>query len=313
MMTPVPGSDERGYAKRISDRLGTALHTEWLGFEHMQFDFAPPSDSVAPRVGPLQHAVEQVMQGAADRLGANAHISGAGGDTVFCYLRTAAPATDAIRAAGLWRGLTTIWDLSQLHQCTVWKAGRLALRKLLRPPTAPYVKEHAFLSSKVRTDVEAHPWYAVPTEVLPGDRERIFELAGSQVFRESTVRGHARPVRMPLLSQPVMESCLRVPTWMWVTGGHNRAVARSAFAERLPPELLHRRSKGSLMNFLGATYGRTKHSVGDFLLSGELTSRGLLDADSLRQFIGRELLPREETFTRLYDLCMIENWVRHNA
>jgi asparagine synthase (glutamine-hydrolysing) len=100
---------------------------------------------------------------------------------------------------------------------------------------------------------------------------------------------------------------------MWVTGGHNRAVARSAFAERLPPELLHRRSKGSLMNFLGATYGRTKHSVGDFLLSGELTSRGLLDADSLRQFIGRELLPREETFTRLYDLCMIENWVRHNA
>src|SRR3546814_5960667 len=85
-----------------------------------------------------------------------------------------------------------------------------------------------------------HPWLTAPADALIGDRERIVDLAGTQVFRDIAFRGTKRTLRLPLLSQPVMEACLKAPAWMWIAGGENRAVARTAFANVLPRDILER-------------------------------------------------------------------------
>jgi asparagine synthase (glutamine-hydrolysing) len=118
---------------------------------------------------------------------------------------------------------------------------------------------------------------------------------------------------MPLLSQPVMEACLAAPSWMWISGGRNRAVARDAFSDLLPRDVLSRRSKGTFMSYLGAVYQKNKERMCDFLLTGHLQAHGLLDADAVRSRIESPLPPRDESFTRIFELCMAENWVRHQV
>lgn len=312
LVTPVPGVDERQYARQMAGQLGVELHTEHLGFDKACFNFAPPPDSVAPTMGPLQYVVDEAMAAAADHHGTTAYYSGGGGDSVFCYLRTAAPSTDAWRAHRFGTAIIAVRDLANLHQCTFWKAGRLTFSKLKRPPQSPFHQDPTFLApGSAYVEPETHPWFAAPVDALPGDRERIFDLASNQLFENQVARRYRRPMRFPLLSQPVMEACLRAPSWMWIAGGRNRAVARTAFSDVLPPDVLNRQSKASYMSYLGAVYERNKHQIEEFLLSGRLRSQGLLDTRAISTFFSQPLLPGDRTFLRMFDLCMVENWVRH--
>jgi asparagine synthase (glutamine-hydrolysing) len=312
LVTPVPGADEREYAGLVAQALRVKLHTEELTFERACFDVEPPSDSVVPGMGPLQHAIDATMEVAAQRHGTASYFSGGGGDTVFCYLRTTAPAVDAFRVNGIGAACAAIRDLAALHQCTLWTAGRLALSKLLRAPKSPYDQEASFIApSAIDGTPEAHPWLLFPAHALPGDRERIFDLSGNQMFQDQLPRGTKRRMRLPLLSQPVMEACLRAPSWMWIAGGLNRAVARTAFQDRLPAAILRRQSKGTFMSYLGAVYEKNKSHLSDFLMAGHLASRGLLDTDALKRFFDARLPPRDRSFLRVIQLSTIENWIRH--
>lgn len=313
VVTPVPGADERKYAQLVADTLGVPLTTEVLDFDAACFDAPPPPDAATPRVAALQHAANVVFKATGSSLGINSFFSGGGGDSVFAYLRSAAPAADAFRANGVQAGVTAIHDLAELHQCTVWKAARLTLRKLIRPARPYQTANHLFLAEHAAPTPVPHPWLVAPPGALPGDRERIAVMTGAQTFRDSAPRGQTSWMRMPLISQPVMEACLRTPSWMWITDGLNRAVARRAFSNALPREVFNRRSKGSFMPFTGAVYRRNRAHMRGFLLNGELESQGLLDSTTLRRFLDEELAPRDESFMRIFELCMIENWVRHQT
>ncbi len=311
--TPLPGTDERRYASQIAERLGINLLQQPLDFADADIGFELPKHTLRPAVWALGRAVARAMDNAAESQGVNSLFSGGGGDTIFCYLRSAAPAADAFRARGLAAGYKAIVDLSKLHGCTVTKAARLALRKLYLNPKAPCKPDYLLLS---RTDgippQELHPWFSAPSNALQGDRERIFDLEGNQLFADSTLRASGRRVRFPLLSQPVMEACLRVPSWMWISGGRNRAMARSAFSKQLPHEVLNRRSKGTFMNYTFAVYRKNKETIRRFLLDGHLCSRGLLDSHKLNLFLENPLPARDRSFMRIFDLCMIENWIRNH-
>jgi asparagine synthase (glutamine-hydrolysing) len=314
LVTPVPGADERQYAKLIADELGVRLEAEYLSIDDARFCFALAASSVAPRIGALQYAIDQVIDAVGKKLHIGSFFSGGGGDTVFCYLKGASPAADAFKERGLAAGIRAVLDLSELHQCTLWKAGRLTLRKLWAAPKAASKPDTSFLAHRPHAGPsEDHPWFAAPIDALPGDRERIIDLAGTQVFRDLLPRGETKRLRMPLLSQPVFESCLKAPCWMWIAGGRDRAVARSAFEDLLPPGILNRRSKGTFVSYSGAIYRQNKDQIREFLLGGHLEARGLLDASSLRLFFEQDLASRDLTFMRIFELCMIENWVRHQS
>lgn len=314
VVPPVRGADERFYAGQIAQALDVELQVAELRFDHARFHFIPPSSLLTPRLGALQYAIADVMGAVCDRHGLAACFSGGGGDAVFHNFSTAAPAVDAYKEHGIRKGIAAIRDLSGLHGCTIWKAGRLAISKLLGASAAPCQADPSFLGPAFTADTpEAHPWFAAPPNALPGDRERIFSLADNQLFRECLPRGPGRRLRMPLLSQPVVEACLKVPSWMWISGARNRAIARLAFEDLLPTDVLNRRSKGTFIAYLGAVYQRNRHHMRDYLVAGELQARGLLDIDALRRYFAASPLPRDQSFTRIFELCMIENWVRHHS
>jgi len=312
LATPVPGADERRYASLMADVLGVGLRSETLRSEDARFSFPIPESAVNPRVAALQYAVDCAMDRAADAHGAASFFSGGGGDTVFCYLRSAAPAADAFWERGIKRGVSAVHDLSTLHQCTFWKASRLTLRKLLRRDTMSFKADRTFLDPARPVDPPPpHPWLNPPPNALVGDRERIIDLAGTQVFREVIPRAGKRPMRLPLLSQPVVEACLKVPAWMWIAGGRNRAIARAAFADALPRDILHRTSKGSFTNYVGIAFRHNRRQIRDFLLQGHLREHGLLDIRTLERCLAEDAALLDATFMRILSLCAAENWVRN--
>jgi asparagine synthase (glutamine-hydrolysing) len=314
LVMPVAGADERPYARLMTNALEKELFPVEVGFDNVHVEFPVPRSSVAPAIGIPQNAINEAWEAAGTRYGVDAFFSGAGGDTVFCYLKTAAPAVDAFRERGIAAGMAAIRDLAALHQCTVYKAGRLALKKMLRPPRTGWKEDRTLLNpSWVTAAAEHHPWMDAPQNVLPGDREKIHDLVGNQLFRDAAPRGRERRMYFPLLSQPVMEACLKVPTWMWIAGGRNRAVARQAFADRLPQGILDRRSKGSYTGHMAAIYTCNKPKIWEFLEDGQLCAHGLLDRPALVNFFTRDLGPRDLSFLRIFDLCAAENWVRQQG
>jgi asparagine synthase (glutamine-hydrolysing) len=313
LVTPDPGADERSYASITADAMGWAVESLPLGVENARFDFTPNPGTVSPRIGALQYATDSVLSAEARKVGATSFFSGSGGDTVFCHLTNASPAADAFRERGMSGGVAALRDLSALHHCTIWKAARLTMKKLRR---APRVRRNAFgafvAPHVIAGSPAAHPWFDAPAGALPGDHERICGLVDTLIYRETAPRATHRWRRMPLLAQPVVEACLRIPTWMWISGGVNRAVARAAFADLLPPAIRNRASKGNFVGYLGSVYRQKKFELRDFLLSGHLHERGLLDETALSRFVERQDLPiRDSTFLQLFDLGMVENWLRH--
>lgn len=306
------GASERGYAEQMAGYLGVDLQVERLGLDDAKFEFRPPLGAVVPCISALQYAVNASIESCGRLHGVNGFFTGGGGDTVFCSLAGAAPAADAFLERGIAAGATSVRDLSTLHQCTLWKAGRLTLRKLLQPPRNPSRADSSFLNANhIAAAQDDHPWFAAPIGAYPGDRERIADLAGTQVFRDDAPRATTKWLRMPLLSQPVVEESLKVPTWMAISDGRNRSVARAAFSDVLPAAVLNRGSKASFTGYLGAVYQRHKKEMLDFLLTGRLHEHGLLDAEALDSFVASTLPLRGQSFVRIGELCMIENWVRH--
>jgi len=313
-ITPLPGTDERHYASQVAEQLGVELLQQRLDFDEADIAFPLPNHSLRPAAWVLSRAAARAIDEEADRKDVHSHFSGSGGDTIFCYLTSAAPAADAFRERGLAAGWQAITNLSKLHGCTVKKAARLTIRKLYLRPKPPYKPDYSLLAQDDPTPpLELHPWFNAPNNALPGDRERIFDLAGNQMFADATLRAGHRRVRMPLLSQPVMEACLCIPSWMWISGGQNRAVARSAFAAQLPKDVLERRSKGTFMNYTFGIYSRNKEIIRRFLLEGHLQSHGLLNPHKLDLLLDSQLTARDHSFMRVFSLCMIENWIRNHA
>jgi asparagine synthase (glutamine-hydrolysing) len=313
LVPALPGADERVYAEAVAHGLDTNLHVETLDVDSARFDDPVPPWSVIPGAGPLQHAVDRIMAAVASREGLDCFYSGGGGDTVFSFLGGTAPAADAFRVHGPVAALRTIGQLSELHQCTFWLVSKLTLQQLLSRRQPERANGNLLNPSAVLDNPDSHPWTEAPRNALPGDRERIDGLAGTQLFRDALPRGMKRWCRLPLLSQPVMETCLSIPSWMWVAGGRNRAVARLAFSDTLPEHVLNRRSKGSFSQYNAAVYRRNKNAMRRFLLEGQLQAHGLLGTEALSDFFDRPLSPRDRSFMRVVDLCRVENWVRHQS
>lgn len=310
--TPVPGADERSYAWAVARLLDFRLDVQALPLEDACLSFPTGSDLPTARVGILQNAADRIMEQAAARHDTVSYMSGAGGDTAFCFLPTAAPAADALRQRGPFAALTAITELAEMHQCTSWRAARLTVRKLFKSPITPYLPcPHLLGPAVVGCDPERHPWLDIPRDAVSGDRERIVALAVAQTYREGAPRGSDRHLRFPLLSQPVTEATLRAPSWMWISGGRNRALARMAYADSLPSVVISRKSKGTFTAYVGALFHRNKAALREFLLDGELGARGFIDHDALKVYLDQDVTHRDDNFHQTLELCAVENWVRH--
>jgi asparagine synthase (glutamine-hydrolysing) len=309
--TPEAEGDERMYAVLVAEHTGLALESLVLVAGAADAVRVPQRLSARPGAGLLQQVTNSAISDFASGRHIDSFFGGGGGDNVFCFLGTAAPAADVLRVQGFsalfWR---TLDDLSAIHGCTRWTACRLALKRAFRRPPI-WRQNRLFLADEaVPPEPDVHPWLDRPRNALPGKIEHIASLMRIQNAPDGKERVEIAPVRYPLLSQPLVELCLRIPSWMWVAGGRNRSVARDAFCDRLPTEVLQRRGKGDYTSFCGAAFSRQRQALADLLLEGWLAREGLLDRGAVEAYLRNVEVPRDLDFFRLLEIAAVETWAR---
>lgn len=112
------------------------------------------------------------------------------------------------------------------------------------------------------------------------------------------------------LSQPILEACLRVPSWMLAYGGVDRGLARIAFADLIPREVLQRTSKSGPEDVYDRFVELHFPRIRDFLSEGVLMREGTVDEGSLTTLFETNPVTSKPRSHRLITLVSNEAWAR---
>lgn len=312
LATEARDGDERRYARAVAATVGAPI-AELVGDDGHDGLTAPPAlCRVRPENSPVLRMIDRMLGDHAAATRADLVVSGTGGDNVFCYITTAAPVLDALMLAGPHQALTTLRDVSMLCDCTWWTTARYALRKARRYRNGPsWRAEQLFLNPAIAVpEPDYHPWQIAPSHALPGKREHIDALVRVQDFLDANDRTHTCATLYPLLAQPIVELCLRIPSWMWVRGGRNRSVARDAFAVLLPAIIIERRSKGRLEGMSVRAFMQTRPALAELLLGGTLAREHIIDREAIASYLRRDQIPRDQHYFRIFDCANLELWLQ---
>lgn len=182
-----------------------------------------------------------------------------------------------------------------------------AARRLTR--TRPAWKEdRSFLApAALLLEPELHPWLC-GLSAPPGKREHVEAIVHIQHFLDRC----ASPIERihPLLAQPLLEICLQIPSWLWLEGGRDRAVAREAFKGLVPASVLERRMKGSLQGMLYRGFSAFRDPMRKLLAEGELAQLQIVDAAAIEDALNGDAWMEDAVQLRISEMAALELWVR---
>jgi asparagine synthase (glutamine-hydrolysing) len=312
LVTDEREGDERLYARAAA--AATGLPLDELAVSGA-VDLAMPTAVRSARPGlpmTLSLADDLLAQKARTEI-IGAFVSGAGGDCVFCSPGSAAPAADVLRRFGIGKAAWTAIDaLARIHHASAWEVAKMAWRQARNRTLVPvWPRTSGFLVKDALPETPPdHPWLDEPADVLPGKRSHVRAILASLAHVEGYGRQDVAPSRFPLLSQPVVETALRIPTWLWIENGRDRAVARMAWSGFLPASVLNRRTKGGLDSYAIAMLDRNRTALRPFLLEGHLARSGLLDRPRLEAALARSARRGDPETYLLFPLIDTEAWAR---
>lgn len=307
--------DEVTFADAVSRACGRTLMT--VQRDVTRIDVVRSDAAYLPRPAARGFAQESRLAALslAGATGASAIFNGGGGDNVFCSLQSGSPAADVLRTYGPGRAFAgAVAAMSQFATASLWQVGRDAAlrgwfgkRGAHRPITPDLLSDVTVAQAAA---APGHPWLDAPSDILPGKAGHVRLLAFAQSFVQSFDPTERVRTVAPLLSQPLVEACLRVPSWWWFDGGHNRVVARRGFQHDLPIDIVWRRSKGSPESFAGEIFECHRSALTELLLDGLLATRGVINRTAVEAVL-RDLRPAHGTaFLRVLELADAEAWAR---
>lgn len=253
--------------------------------------------------------------------GATGAFSGAGGDALFMQARADLAVVDYLRHFGFRPGVLRVaLDAARINRDSVWHSlyeGVLRhWKRLPRSVLSEFGGRRAVIPRKVyeraRNDHSLFPpWIREADDLAPGLMWQILSLSIPPQFYES-FGGPTAIERTPvLMSQPVMEACIRIPAYLWITGGRDRSIARRAFTDVLPQAVVRRTQKGLVDRYNRRMLDKNASFLREMLLDGLLVKAGLLDAGKLAELTSMDASFEGFEYNEVlrHHLCT-EIWVR---
>lgn len=313
--TVEPRGNEEPFARALCDELGLDLTA--VTYQLDDANIATSTFAHLPRPGGRTHglAYDTPLRRLIEHKGADAFFTGSGGDNVFHSSNSARPLVDQYLRTGLHGDLISTWrDISAVTGASAWEVLRYALRVPRRgSPKYRWKFDAEFLSRDALEIVEArpplHPWLDSPVGALPGKAAHVAMILRAQHYLHGYDRRLPFTVVAPLLSQPVIELCLSIPSWYVCRGGVDRAVARAAFSDRLPPSIRDRRTKGGPDSFAIELLEANLPSVRERLLDGQLAARNIIDRAAVELALNPSRLATRTEYVRLLLLLDTEAWI----
>ena len=314
--SPGSDSDERQYARLTAARVGRDL-IERQRDPDFRIDrvlkIARMPDPV-PYIGWMNARTDATL---ASAHAASALFTGAGGDQLFFEFPRWWPAADYLRLRGIDAGFAAAaMDAARLGKVSVWRAIALAVSERVRPNLAArQATGHAALIAKDIVDRQAtrervvHPSLLRASALPIGKHAQTMALMHPLGCYDPFEQASAPELVNPLLSQPLVELCLRWPTYLLTQGGRGRALARRAFASDLPPQIATRRSKGGMEEHIKEVLLSNLDFARGMLLEGELARRGMLDRAKVEELLSGRPTALAGPVSQIHALIGVEAWL----
>lgn len=288
-------SDERPWARLAASRCGLRHEEHAVTPASIPLSSvldAPPSVEPIAVLGYLHRSTLEHQIASAHR--ATAVFCGDGGDSGFCGDTFAYAVSEYLRRHGLsMQALHLATNVAALTEESSWTVMFKSLRRLLRGAGMEHqlkmlsstsrLLSKELLASPSRATTFPHPWFRHLHPIPWALVRRLGALLTSPQFYNVASGAQAPEVIAPLYSQPAMELFLRVPLDVHFHGGIERGLARHAFEEAVPQEILRRRWKDRAPGFLELLVQRHRAFLRDMLLDGVLQKDGLLDRGAVEE------------------------------
>jgi len=303
--------DERDHARAVAAHVECPLEEVDVMAPEVDLRRSLAADKPRPSARAFTQPVDRCAALLAGQVGAEMHINGGGGDNVFAFLHSANPAADRLRIEGLGRGfLRTVLDLAEITHCTPAHVARRAIRKAWfdrRPYIWPRTTSLLTAAYVAQLETPRHPWLDGLEDLLPGQREHVASILRAINFVEYLNVEDRRPTIYPLLSQPLVETCLAIPSWLCCRGGRDRAVARAAFAHRVPASVLDRRTKGAFDVMSARIFMSELPLIREMILEGGLMRHGILSREEVLPVL-EEKIVTGSAYGRVLQCVDLEAW-----
>lgn len=314
------GGDERYFARLAAQHARCPL-IEWERDNAMRLeDLQTMERTAAP--GRLLNWLQVSRREArlAGEICADAIFSGCGGDELFYRTGGMLGAADYLLLRGVNRRFIEVaLDTAHLENCSLWRVIREAFnRRRVQHRAHPRMYSSAdrkLIAPGIRAcahdfDEATHPLLAASTDAPPGKWWHAFSLATPPEYYDPlALPSHPERVQ-PLMSQPLIELCLRIPTYVLASKGWDRAVARQAFSDDVPREILRRRTKQGMQENIGDILTRNIDTARELLLDGHLVGERLLDRTSIETALADNSTPDNSTVHEIFDHISTEVWLR---
>lgn len=315
-----PEGDERAYARITAQRWNARLIETRMRPEAVCYDraLAAPLDT-KPTLALLSFADRTIVD-QAEELKADFITSGQGGDHLFQRRRTPLIAADAVREGRpLHEALKVAMDVARLCGVSFWEvAAAMLVSGVARRPldwrhlmkrVAPLASADA--GEAALAEWAEHDWLVGARKLSPARALRVWHFQDAIRYHAPSVLNVAVPTTPVLISQPLVELCLATPSYVMVEGGRERALARAAFADDLPPTVHARSTKGETTRYFAAVLQHNFEIMRELLLGGELVDTGLLDRARLESALRRGLITSGVVADGLMSALAAEIWLRN--
>jgi asparagine synthase (glutamine-hydrolysing) len=326
--------DERAYARSMAESVNCRLvesprndRLDLRCIRHCNLTARPVLNFSAPDVEARDTAL-------ARELGATAIFNGELGDNLFGSHPGPGVLLECIRRNRLGRQFFAVAiDYAILNRVSIWKALALArgesrdvaangdfssFREMQRRHGEAGAESILLASSETTERCRSlagrftHPWLKQARALAPGAHLLLFGLISStSTPHHSPFSGPGDPLKVsPLVSQPLVEVALRIPGYLHCRGSQDRAVARNAYADVLPSQVLNRGlGKGGPNLWAKDVVSNNIDFLRDFLLDGILVQRGLIDREKLHRMLSPRIAKSTAVLGEIFAKLYIEAWL----
>lgn len=320
--TETQEGDEREFARAAARKAGFCLLEETLGGNDIQFselvERLPRLES--PSLNIFGTPAEDFHARIAIEHNADVFFSGEGGDHVFFGVPVSVIAADFLAMNGINNAFfNVVLQTAYLTKRHFWAVLRDALvygwgwrawnpDSLVPPQPLPFLDQAALQS--VPENFGDYPWRPSIDKLPPAKATQVAILPNVLHRHLQFGRTEVADMVHPLFSQPIVEACLRTPTYLLTLDGVDRGLAREAFKDLIPNEIYLRNSKGGTGSYFIRMLVDNLPFIRTFLLEGILCQESFVKKEALDHFLSLRTFEEERNIYPVVKAIAIEAWLR---
>ena len=309
-----PSSNEFEYAQEVADMCGAPL-------ELIDWQDVALTDPLPARWRPdkpstmfLFPKMSQTLHDIGTRANCTSFMNGQGGDHVFLAPQPTEALADYWLDRGF-RGITKpLQELSAAHRAPWTALAQQAFNDVTQyysKKKKPITEATPYLTPAFAAAAQKHASHFDDgsKNFYPGKINHIQALHHAVAYAERSRSVTNRTATHPLLSQPLVELTLQVPTYQSFAQGFDRILFRNAVSRIKKPTALWRTIKGQTTGSMTKMLFKDAHFIHDTVLQGRLMTSGMINKEWFEKEIINIRHGKIENLWPIIQLFTAQQWL----